>query len=122
MVIVRIDTRRIRDWDTFHEVCAEALGFPSYYGRNMNAWIDCMSYLNDPEVVDTSVKAKPGEVVTIQLDYVDDFAERCPELYGALVESSAFVNWRQIALGRGPVLALSFKKSSAQVAVVSGSN
>ena len=78
----------------------------------MNAWIDCMTYLNDPEVVDTSVKAKPGEVAVLQLDYANAFAQRCPELYDAVVECSAFVNWRQIDVGRGPVLALSFHRSS----------
>lgn len=109
-MLIRIDTRLIRDWDTFHSVFADAFGFPSYYGRNMNAWIDCMSYLNDPEVVDTTVKANPGEVVTLQLDHVDDFAERCPELFHTIEESSAFVNWRQIEAGRGPVIALSFHK------------
>jgi hypothetical protein len=80
VTLVRIDTRRIKDSSTFHDVFAEDFGFPEYYGRNMNAWIDCMTYLNDPEVVDTSVKAKPREVLTLHLDYVSDFAERCPEL------------------------------------------
>jgi RNAse (barnase) inhibitor barstar len=28
---------------SFHEAFASALGFPSWYGRNMDAWIDCMS-------------------------------------------------------------------------------
>ena len=37
-VLVRIDTKRIRDWASFHDVFAEALGFPDFYGRNMVAW------------------------------------------------------------------------------------
>lgn len=110
MILIPIDTRLIRDWDSFHSVFADAFGFPSYYGRNMNAWIDCMSYLNDPEVVDTTMKANPGGVVTLQLNYVDEFAEHCPELFSTVQESVAFVNWRQIEAGRGPVLALSFNK------------
>ncbi len=35
---VRIDTNRIVDWNSFHDVFAEAFGFPDFYGRNMNAW------------------------------------------------------------------------------------
>jgi hypothetical protein len=108
MKLVAIDTRRITDWASFHDVFAELFGFPNYYGRNMNAWVDCMTYLNDPEVSDTAVKADPGEIVVLQLDGVDDFRKRCPELYDAIVESSAFVNWRQIEVGEGAVLALSF--------------
>jgi RNAse (barnase) inhibitor barstar len=48
MVIVRIDTTKIRDWASFHEVFSEAFGFPDFYGRNMDAWIDCMTSLDDP--------------------------------------------------------------------------
>lgn len=107
-MIVRIDLSRITGWASFHDVFAEAFGFPSYYGRNMDAWIDCMTYLNDPEGTDTKVSAPAGEIVVLQLDNVDDFAKRCPEQYDALVEDSAFVNYRQIEMGRGPVLALSF--------------
>ncbi|MCA9610738.1 MAG: barstar family protein [Myxococcales bacterium] len=35
--IVAIPTRRIVDWDTFHDVFAEAFGFPGFYGRNLDA-------------------------------------------------------------------------------------
>ncbi len=40
---VRLQTQSIHDWDGFHSVFAKTLGFPGYYGRNMNAWIDCMT-------------------------------------------------------------------------------
>jgi hypothetical protein len=76
----------------------------------MNAWIDCMTYLNDPNVSDTILKAKPDEVVTLQLDYVDDLYKKRPDIYAALIECSAFVNWRQIQAGESPVLAISFNK------------
>ena len=49
MTRVAIDTRRVIDWDSFHNEFAEVFGFPRFYGRNMNAWIDCMTYLDDPE-------------------------------------------------------------------------
>lgn len=48
-MIVRIDARRIVDLDSFHDVFAEAFGFFGGYGRNMDAWIDCMSSLDDPD-------------------------------------------------------------------------
>ena len=35
---IHIDTARIKDWDSFHNVFAEAFGFPGFYGRNMDAW------------------------------------------------------------------------------------
>lgn len=108
--IVKLDCRRIRDWDSFHDVFAEIFGFPSFYGRNMNAWIDCMTDLDDPGTRMSAVSVQPGNVLILQLEEVDDFAARCPELYIALVDSSAFVNWRRVEQGQSAVLALSYWK------------
>lgn len=37
------------DKDGFHRFFSDLLGFPDYYGANMNAWIDSMTYLDDKE-------------------------------------------------------------------------
>ena len=108
---VSIDTRRISDWETFHDVFAATFGFPGFYGRNLNAWIDCMSYLDDPSASMTTIHVPRETVLVLQLENVGDFALRCPEQYVALVECSAFVNWRRIETGESAVLALSFNKS-----------
>src|SRR5688572_7987636 len=42
-IVIKIDTQRITDWKSFHNLFAEVFGFPGFYGRNMDAWIDCMS-------------------------------------------------------------------------------
>jgi RNAse (barnase) inhibitor barstar len=110
--LVKLDTSRIKDWDTFHDVFAETFGFPDFYGRNMNAWIDCMTYLDDPLAGMSSVHAQPHETLVLQLEDVDSLAARCPELYSAIIECSAFVNWRRIEMGGYAVLALSFHKSN----------
>ncbi len=91
-MVVRLDCRQITDWESFHSVFAKALGFPAFYGRNMNAWIDCMSYLDEPGAGMTAISIPAGGVLTLQLDGVDEFASRCPEQYAALVECAAFVN------------------------------
>ena len=106
--IVRIDTARIVDWSSFHDVFADALGFPAFFGRNMDAWIDCLTSLDDPEAGMTNVHAPPGGVVTLVLDGAADFALRCREQYEALVECAAFVNGRRIERGEPSVLALAF--------------
>jgi hypothetical protein len=110
-MIVRIDATRLRDWESFHAVFKEAMGFPGFYGANMDAWIDCMSYLDDPAARMTSQHVPRGAVLTLQVDGVDEFASRCPEQYEALVECSAFVNWRRTERGDPGVLALAFYKS-----------
>jgi hypothetical protein len=110
MVLVRIDTTKIRDW-SFHDVFSETLGFPYFYGRNMDAWIDCMTSLDDPAAGMSRIHAPEGGVVTLQLDGVDGFAERCPEQYRAVVDCCAFVNWRRIEVGEPAVLTLSYNRS-----------
>jgi len=104
--MVRIDANSIVDVDSFHTVFASAFGFPDFYGRNMNAWIDCLSYLDDPGAGMTTVHVTPGHSLPLVIDNAQDFKARCPELFADLVECAAFVNWRCIEAGDPPVLAL----------------
>jgi len=112
MTVVRLDTRRITDWESFHDVFAELFHFPGYYGRNLNAWIDCMTCLDEPHAELSPIQTSPDDVVVIHLEDSDDFIRRCPEQYAAIIECSSFVNWRQIEEGRPPILALSFYRSN----------
>lgn len=83
------------------------LGFPEFYRRNLNAWIDCLTY-RDGEDGMASVTVGPGDVLTLQLDEGSVFASRCPEQYAAMIKASVFVNWRRIERGLRPIIALSF--------------
>ncbi len=40
---VVIDGNQLVTWDGFHAECVAAFGFPSFYGHNRDAWIDCLS-------------------------------------------------------------------------------
>jgi RNAse (barnase) inhibitor barstar len=115
-VILKLDTRQIVDWTTFHGVFAKVFGFPGFYGCNMNAWIDCMTCLDDPPAQMTTIHAPTGGIVVLELEDVDAFARRCPEQYEALIECTAFVNWRRIETGEPAVLALSFYKAAPPMA------
>jgi len=119
--VVSVPTAEISDWETFHDVFARVFGFPDFYGRNMDAWIDCMTCADDPGagLIDPALVAADGDVLTLQLGILgkaveglrwDDFAKRCPEQYAAVVECAAFVNWRRIEGGDRAILALSFYK------------
>ncbi len=112
MVVVRVPCERIADWSTFHDVFCEVLGFPAFYGHNMNAWVDCVTYADDPGAGMTRVTVGEGEMLTLQLDEVDGFARQCPEQYEALVECAAFVNWRRIEVGERPIVSLAFHKQN----------
>lgn len=112
MRLVKLDTQRIIDWETFHDVFAEVFGFPGFYGRNMSAWVDCMTSLDAPSAAMTKLHAPPGGVVVLELEHVDGFMRRCPVQFEAIIDCAAFVNWRKIEVGESAVLALSFYKHS----------
>ena len=84
--IVALPAEKIGAWDSFHAVFPEVFGFPDFYGCNMDAWIDCMTYLNDPDALMSRVAVAKGGVVVIKVDEAAAFATRCPEQYGALLE------------------------------------
>jgi len=90
--IVEIDTCHIVDWDSFHGAFATALSFPDFYGRNGNAWIDCLSYDDDGMSIPFP---EPGGLLALQLNDAADFAARCPEQFHALTAWTAAVNDRR---------------------------
>lgn len=104
--IVTVPVDQINDWPTFHAVFQRTLGFPAFYGRNMDAWIDCMTSLDLPEDGMSTVTVPRGGLVILAIDGADDFKRRCPEQYDALIEGSAFVNYRLIEIGQTPIIAL----------------
>jgi hypothetical protein len=91
MAVVRLDTTLITDWASFHLVCKEAFGFPEFYGMNMNAWIDCLSYLTDDDKMSRFVLSK-DEMLHIEITDTKDFIARMPQIFQTLVECSSFVN------------------------------
>lgn len=105
MTLVKIDTKRISDEESLHTVFSEAFGFPDFYGKNMSAFVDCLTNLDEQM---SKVQVKPGEVVTLQLDHVKDFRQRAPDIYNLIVEACAFVNWRRVDIGHLPIICLSF--------------
>jgi RNAse (barnase) inhibitor barstar len=107
--VVSVDCGKIRDWESFHDEFAAAFGFPNFYGRVMDAWIDCMTSLDKPEDEMTTVHAERDHALTLQLENIAPFRENHPDIYAALIECTAFVNWRRLEVGEPAVLAISFR-------------
>jgi len=105
--MVSVNCDNIHDWPSLHEVFAHVFGFPDFYGRIMDAWIDCMESLDKPEDGMSRIHCNLGTVLTLVKD-VRRIRERCREQYDAIIECSAFVNWSRIEVGEATVLALSF--------------
>lgn len=89
MKTVTIDTNNIKDKETFHEEFKRVMGFPDFYGMNMDAWIDCMS---DIEGRMMSESLNMSEPICIELQATEDFNKRLPEIMSSLIECTAFVN------------------------------
>ncbi|MGN7981908.1 barstar family protein [Burkholderia sp. 22313] len=108
MTKVFVDTTEITDWPSFHRVFSQVFGFPAFYGNNMDALIDCLGYLDEPEAAMTSLHVRPGETLAIQLGAVISFRRRCPDLFEALLDACAFVNWRRTREHEAALVALSY--------------
>lgn len=100
-----LDTSTITDWISFHAACKVAFGFPDFYGANMNAWIDCLSYLGEGDGL-SRFHLSPGEMLTIEIRGAEDFVTRCPEQALALMTATAAINQRCEADGKPPMLLL----------------
>ncbi|MCA2999596.1 MAG: barstar family protein [Rhodocyclaceae bacterium] len=85
MKTVIINGAAITDASSFHSEFQRALGFPEFYGRNMDAWIDCMSNVDEPSAGLSTVDVSPGEILVLQIDRAHAFKSRCPELWAAFL-------------------------------------
>jgi hypothetical protein len=96
--IVRLNTALIKDWDSFHSVSKDTFGFPDFYGNNMDAWVDCMTDIDDDTLM-SNILIGANDALVIELIKSDEFKKRCPEIYLALFECVAFINHRKIEFG-----------------------
>ncbi len=99
MAAITLPTREITDRDTFHSVCQRTFGFPAFYGRNMEAWIDCMSYLDEPESGMSSITLKPGELLLVTVPDAEALEDRAPDTFDAFIRCTASVNRRFVERG-----------------------
>lgn len=104
--MVEIDASSIRDEASFHRAFKDAFRFPDFYGNNLNAWIDCMSYLDNPTAGMSSVHVERGQTLCVLVSNASGFKLRCPELFLAMHECAAFVNWHCVQAGDRPLIAL----------------
>src|SRR5439155_26718002 len=93
---VRLNTKIINDWISFHNEFKSLFGFPDFYGMNMDAWIDCMSSLNDANAGISVIILEKDEPFLLEISDTEDFKSRIQEIFETLIECTAFVNQRYI--------------------------
>ncbi|WP_223789571.1 barstar family protein [Marinicella meishanensis] len=99
MKTINIDGSKITNWESFHDTFFEKLNFPTYYGRNMDAWIDCVT-----EIVENN------ELLLFNITGIKGLKQNNPDIYEAINECSAFVNYRLFKNGDQTALALSYNE------------
>ena len=83
MAHTQLDGAALTDWTAFHALSKAAFGFPDFYGNNLDAWIDCLSYLRDDDAM-SSFRLQPDEVLTI---------DHCTPNYCASRRRKFWRNW-----------------------------
>ena len=104
--VVRIPLQAVSDWESFFDLVGGALELPQHGSRGTDAWIDCLSHCDDTQG-GRRYEVPRGTTLTLHLDALVGFAERCPEQHAELIGVVAEVNRRRLELGEAAVLALS---------------
>jgi hypothetical protein len=107
VTLVQLHGAAIRDWDTFHDQSTAVFGFPAFYGRNLDAWIDCLTYVRNGDGM-SRFTLGPTESIVIGVLESEAFEAQAPAIFDAFVECVAFVNQRHTAAGEIPALQLRF--------------
>jgi hypothetical protein len=105
MATVKLDGERIKDWASFHAECRREFGFPEFYGCNMDAWVDCLSYLRDDEGM-TKFRLQADEILQIEISKADVLKLSMPEILDELAFCVAAINDRYEDYGEKPALEL----------------
>jgi hypothetical protein len=105
MATVSLNGATLTGWDAFHTESQQAFGFPDFYGRNMSAWIDCLSYLRDEDGM-SRFRLKADETLQITVLQADLLRTHAPEILEELAFCIAIVNERYEDYGEKPALVL----------------
>ncbi|MCT4629218.1 barstar family protein [Winogradskyella sp.] len=97
MKVVEINLKDISSWSDFHDVFEKRFNFPDYYGRNLDAWIDCMD----------DVLSKSEDMLLLDFGECYDLKKRIPGITNRILECCAFLNFRFIDAKRQPKLMVS---------------
>jgi RNAse (barnase) inhibitor barstar len=103
---IKIDGSKIKDWNSFHEVFQHTFGFLEGYGKNGDAWIDCMGDIHNDTGM-SKVRVPAQEPLLLQIDDTQSIEDSCPEVLEGLSGMIAFVNNnRLLNNGQSPIYLL----------------
>ncbi|MEX0313895.1 MAG: barstar family protein [Allomuricauda sp.] len=86
-----LSANKLMTWKSFHKEFKSTFNFPDYYGENMDAWIDCMDELFEKPII-------------INIKNAKKLRENAPDIFAAILECAAFVNYRKVQEGGNPTI------------------
>ena len=101
-----VDLTGIQTWSELDERWAAALGFPDWYGRNRDAWLDIMSSLDEIGMVQHPFEGRGA--ILIEVQGAEELVRRRPEVFAELVALTVAANERYEHSGSGRGVALVF--------------
>jgi RNAse (barnase) inhibitor barstar len=105
MKTIVLDASKITDKASFHKEFKKVMGFPDFYGMNMDAWIDCMSDIKGGMV---SPELNTNEPLCIELLHTEIFNKKLQNIMDDLIECTVFVNQRFLQAKEDKYLVLKF--------------
>lgn len=105
MASTQINGAKIVDWNSFHDECQQAFGFPDFYGRNMDAWVDCLSYLRDADGM-TRFHLQAKETLKIEILEAEKMRAQVPDILEEITFCIGGINERYEDYGEEPALEL----------------
>ncbi len=105
MASVVLDGRELLTPAGFHQAFRAALGFPDFYGNNMDAWIDCMSGLREGDGM-TRITLEATEQLEIIVKNAGILRKSAPAMLESLQQCVAEVNLRCQESGQANMLLL----------------
>jgi RNAse (barnase) inhibitor barstar len=79
------------NWPSFHDEFSRAFRFVDGYGRNRDAWIDCMTDLHGPNAL-SGLRLPAGEPIEIVLNGSATMVKSHPEIFAELLRLVRYAN------------------------------
>lgn len=84
MGVCILDGKEIKDREQLHDALADSLGFPEWYGRNLDALYDCLTELHEDTEVrllnESEMKQHLGEYAGFLAEVLRVAAEENPKI------------------------------------------
>ena len=85
--IVKIDFSKIKTLDDFYTELSNLFGFPDFFGRNINALIDCFFSLRYPQDEMTKIHISASEYLLLELHHFSSASEEIREILIIAIEN-----------------------------------